>query len=127
MARMKRSTTRLRLADYDADVSFLLHCCSLVNMGLRDECSATLLVEPNYIKTFSAVENPDHSLAGVAVLPERAFENRQGLVATPGRLLNVYQAICLFKCSHTWHLQAQQVWNDVLDCKLNKHAIMRHA
>ena len=62
MARMKRSTTRLRLADYDADVSFLSHCCSPVNIRLLDQCSATLLVEPRSIKTCPAIQEPDHPL-----------------------------------------------------------------
>lgn len=47
--------------------------------------------------------------AGIAGMSERVAEDRQGLVASSGRLLNVHQAICVLQRTYTWHIQAQQV------------------
>jgi len=75
MARMKRSTTRLRLADYDADVSHLcthvLHAmpknviCHVA--GSNDETTDDLLLE-NQLSLIV--------IAGIAGMPETVAEDR---------------------------------------------------
>lgn len=92
MARMQRSISRLRLAEYEPNVS----SCQLVEQTKLHVGRVTVM--------FDSCPT-GHTVTGVAGVPERAVEDRQGVAARSGGVLNVHQTLCILECSQLGHNQ----------------------